>query len=109
MREDRVVPNFWVQVKMSPPVEQLKKYKAIAEKWGGELREEQIYRNVKHPEIGYVLVQIGDDSKRYSRMLGEMEAGPATVQVHDLQEATEADEIAPGDDSDDDEGSAAAS
>lgn len=85
---------------MSPPTEQRDKYKLIAERWGGCLRENEIYRDTKNSEVGYVLVEMrAEDSQRAARMLKEMGAGPGTLELHDREEATETDGLLPPEES----------
>lgn len=87
------MPNFWVRVGLSPPTQRRGDVREIVERWGGELREDQLYKHVGRPGVGYVLVKGPNDPASYNRMLDEL-GGPA-IQLLDVDEAQASFDLIP--------------
>jgi hypothetical protein len=87
------VPNFWVRIPLSPPAQRRGQVREIVQRWGGELREDQLYKHVGRPGVGYVLVKGPNDPARYNRMLDEL-GGPA-IQLLDVDEAQMSFDLTP--------------
>jgi hypothetical protein len=87
------VPNFWVRIDLSPPTQRRDDVREIVKRWGGKLREDQLYIQIGRPGTGYVLIKGPDDPAAYNRMLDEL-GGPA-LQLLDVDEAQASFDLTP--------------
>jgi hypothetical protein len=89
------VPNFWVRIQMSPPKQRRDEVREIVKRWGGKLREDQLYKQIGRPGIGYVLIKGPDDPAAYNHMLDDLDAGPGTIHLLDIDEAQVSFDLTP--------------